>query len=652
MGYGIAEVAAVSGLEVFLADVSGGAEGSVLEEIRRSLSRLAEEGLLEESVDAVMSRVKLVRVVGGEFSGELAKALSESDFMIEAAPESIELKRRVFAFADEHMPAHAVMATSTGGLLVSEVAAATRRPERVVGMHFLNPPQEVPLVEVVRGERTSDEALQLAVELARRFGKQPVVVKRDVPGFIVNRVLARFLNTACWLVAKGVASIVEVDGAARYRLGLPMGAFEFADYAGVDLLYQVWKAMAERGFKVHLCPLYREKLEKKEYGVRAGRGFYQYPAPGEYARPGIPGEAGGRVDPVILIAPAVNEGAWLLRNGVAEKEDIDKAVRLGLGWPRGVFEYADDYGVDAVVEALKKLREETGFEEYDPDPLLIRMVGEGRTGRKAGRGFYEYRAEEIVRDTIIVRIEEPIAWVVLNRPRKLNALNPQMVRELSETLDMLEDRDDVRVVVLRGEGRAFSAGADVTALANATPIEAARFARRLQELTLKMQFYTKPIIAALHGYVLGGGLGLALSADIRVASEDAVLGQPEVSLGLVPGAGATQRLPRLIGRGRAKELILTGRTVTAREAERMGLVERVVPPGRLEEEARRLALELAGKPPLALMAAKHALEYGLESSIWAGLALESQLFSLLLAAEDARGGAPRPEGREPRFKRA
>ncbi len=177
---------------------------------------------------------------------------------------------------------------------------------------------------------------------------------------------------------------------------------------------------------------------------------------------------------------------------MATKEDIDKAVKLGLGWPKGLFEYADEYGIDAIVEALKKLKEETGFEEYEPDPLLVKMVKEGKTGRKAGKGFYEYQpVEEIVKENIIIRIEKPIAWIILNRPRKLNALSPQLLKELSEALDLLEDRDDVRVVIIRGEGRAFSAGADVTAFAGVTPIEIAKFSRRFQELTMKMQFYTQ-----------------------------------------------------------------------------------------------------------------------------------------------------------------
>jgi enoyl-CoA hydratase/3-hydroxyacyl-CoA dehydrogenase len=239
---------------------------------------------------------------------------------------------------------------------------------------------------------------------------------------------------------------------------------------------------------------------------------------------------------------------------------------------------------------------------------------------------------------------------VLNRPRKYNALSPELLKELGEALDELEDDNEIRVVILKGEGRAFSAGADVSAFAGVTPIDVAKFSRRFQELTLKMQFYTKPIIVALHGYVLGGGLEIAMSGDIRIASEDAMLGQPEINLGFIPGAGATQRLPRIIGMARALELVMTGDMIDAREAERIGLVSKVVPRERLEEEARRLALKLAEKPPLALHAAKRAVKEASSLPLEEGLKIEAELFGLLFSTRDVREGIDAfLSKRKPRF---
>ncbi len=654
MGHGIAEVAAIAGYNVYLVDIKQEFLDNAVEKIKWSLKKLYEKGVVREPVETVLSRIKTVVNLNpdGSYTEEFAKILKETDFMIEAIIERLDIKQKLFAFADEHTPEHAILATNTSSLPITEIAAATKRPEKVVGMHFFNPPPLMPLVEVIKGEKTSDETVEITVALSKKFGKQPVVVKKDVPGFIVNRILGRFINTACNLVAKGKATIEEVDATVKYVLGLPMGIFELSDYSGIDVFYYVFQAMAERGFKTTPCPLLKEKFEKKEFGMKTGKGFYTYPAPGKYARPNIPKDLAGKVDPVLLLAPAVNEAAWLLENDVATKEDIDKAVKLGLGWPKGVLEFADEYGIDKIVEALKKLKEELGLEEMHPQPLLLKMVEEGKLGRKTGKGFYEYgEVEEIKKKNLVIRIEKPIAWIVLNRPKRLNALSPELLKELGEALDELEDNNDVRVVILKGEGRAFSAGADVTAFAGVTPIDIAKFSRRFQELTLKIQFYTKPIIAALHGYVLGGGLEIAMSTDIRIAAEGTMFGQPEINLGFIPGAGGTQRLPRLVGRGQAKLLIFSGDMIPADEALRIGLVEKVVPPERLEQEARALALKLAEKPPLALMAAKYAVEYGLESNIWAGLSLEAHLFGLLFSTEDVIEGVTAfLEKRKPKFK--
>jgi enoyl-CoA hydratase/3-hydroxyacyl-CoA dehydrogenase len=653
MGHGIAEVAAMSGYKVFLADISDEILKNALEKIRWSLGKLSEKGQLKESVDTIMSRITpIVNLKEGKYTEEFAKVISQSDFVIEAIPERLDLKQELFKFLDKHAPSHAILATNTSSLPISEIAAVTNRPDKVVGMHFFNPPPLMPLVEIIKGNKTSDETVKITYELAKRFGKQPVIVKKDVPGFIVNRILGRFLNEACWTVVRGKASIIEVDSAVRYRLGFPMGAFELADYSGIDVFYLVFTAMTQRGLKMTGCPLFKEKYEKKEFGMKTGKGFYEYPAPGKYVRPKIPKDAGQKVDIVALLAPAINEAAWLLENDVASMDDIDKAVMLGLGWPKGIFEYADEFGIDTVVNTLRRLKEETGLEEYEPNPLLVKMVEEGRLGRKTGKGFREYRpVEEIAKETILVRLEKPIAWIILNRPDKLNPINEKMIKELSETLDELELNDDIRVVVITGAGRAFSAGADITGFMGVSPVKAAIFSRKFQELTLKIEYYTKPVIAALNGYTLGGGLEIAMSADFRIASETAMLGQPEIRLGIIPGAGGTQRLARLIGPSKAKELIFTGDYIPASEALKLGLVDKVVPPERLEDEVRSFALKLAEMPPLAIMMAKYAINHGLQTNIWTGLALEAANFGILFSTEDmAEGVSAFFEKRKPKFK--
>ena len=226
-----------------------------------------------------------------------------------------------------------------------------------------------------------------------------------------------------------------------------------------------------------------------------------------------------------------------------------------------------------------------------------------------------------------------------------------MIKELSRALDEIEENEEIRVVILTGSGRAFSAGADVTAFAGVTPFKSMVFSKKFQEMLFKLEYFTKPVIVAINGYALGGGLELAMAGDIRIASRTAQLGQPEINLGFIPGAGGTQRLPRLVGPSRAKELIYTGDMIPADEAHRIGLVDKVVAPEQLEREARTLALKLAEKPPLALVAAKYAIQMGLETNIWTGMQLESSLFGLLFSTEDVVEGVTAfLEKRKPKFK--
>jgi enoyl-CoA hydratase/3-hydroxyacyl-CoA dehydrogenase len=644
MGHGIAEVAALAGYEVWVYDIAEEFLKNAIEKIRWSVGKLYEKGQIKESTDIILSRIHTTL--------SFEEAVKNADFIIEAVPEKLDLKKDVFSRADRLSPSHAILATNTSSLPITEIAEATKRPDKVVGMHFFNPPPLMPLVEIVKGTMTSDETVKLTFELSKKFGKQPVIVKKDVPGFIVNRILGRLLNAACWIVANKQADIVEVDATLRYKLGFPMGAFELADYSGIDVFYFVFKAMSERGYVAHPCPLFEEKFKANEIGMKTGKGFYTYPTPGKYTRPEIPKEKAEKVDPLLIISPAVNEAAWLLKEDIASRDDIDKACKLGLGYPKGILEYADEYGIDNIVKTLETLKNMTGWEEYTPNPLLKQMVNEGKVGRKVGRGFYEYGVvEEKKLTTILLRLEPPLAWIVLNRPERLNAINIDMLKELNMLLDTLEEDERIRVIILTGSGRAFSAGADVTGFMGVTPVKAAIFSRKFQEVLNKIEYYTKPIIIAINGYALGGGLEMSMSGDIRIASETAQLGQPEINLGFIPGAGGTQRLPRIVGKSKAKEIIFTGDMIPASEALKIGLVDAVVPPEKLEDEARRLALKIAEKPPLALMAAKYAVNFGLESNIWTGLAYESSLFGLLFSTDDVvEGVSAFLEKRKPKFK--
>jgi len=254
---------------------------------------------------------------------------------------------------------------------------------------------------------------------------------------------------------------------------------------------------------------------------------------------------------------------------------------------------------------------------------------------------------------ILVERQDRIAIITLNRPQVRNALSQATVDELDAAIDELGTDEGVRAIIITGAGeKAFAAGADIKelhALSSAT--EAAEFIGRRHRFLFKLAKLSKPVIAALNGYALGGGCELALACDIRIAAETARLGQPEINVGMIPGTGGTQRMLRLVGPGMAKYLIMTGDHISAQEALRIGLVERVVPPEQLMDESRALAAKLAAKPPIAIALAKQAIAMGMEMGLEDGCTHEVTLFGLVCATEDRlEGTSAFLEKRQPQFK--
>jgi len=242
-----------------------------------------------------------------------------------------------------------------------------------------------------------------------------------------------------------------------------------------------------------------------------------------------------------------------------------------------------------------------------------------------------------------------VALVRLNRPKQLNALNGPTMDALCEALEGLDRDEAVRVIVVTGNERAFAAGADIGEMSGASPIDMLRTNRIAQ--WDRVRKVSKPVIAAVAGWCLGGGCELAMALDIIIAAESARFGQPEIKIGVMPGAGGTQRLPRAIGKSKAMEMILTGEPITAAEAERIGLVSRVVTDELLVEDALALAAEIAKRAPLALRLAKESVNAAFEMGLTDGLAHERRLFYLLFASDDQKEGMTAfLEKRDPNFK--
>jgi enoyl-CoA hydratase/3-hydroxyacyl-CoA dehydrogenase len=380
MGHGIAQLLVMAGFEVQLVDINDEILKKALDKIGWSLNKLAEKRRIkEEDVSVIKSKIKPTT--------SLEEAAKDSDFAIEATPENLELKKRVFSALDKTMPKHAILATNTSSLSISEIAKATERPDKVVGMHFFNPPVLMELVEVIKGNLTSDETANATLELAKKLGKKPVLVRKDVRGFIVNRILLSMFNDACWAIHRGEATMEEVDATIKYKAGFLMGAFELADYLGLDVAYSVSKVIEEAyGDRAKTCPLLERLVKEGKLGQKTNAGFYDWTV----GRPRIRFQLAGKFDVQRVYSIAANEAAWLIHEGVAEPSDIDMAMKLGTAWPSGPCELADRVGIDIVASKLKELYAKHKAEMYKPCPLLEEYISKGWLGRKSGRGFYSY----------------------------------------------------------------------------------------------------------------------------------------------------------------------------------------------------------------------------------------------------------------------
>jgi enoyl-CoA hydratase len=234
---------------------------------------------------------------------------------------------------------------------------------------------------------------------------------------------------------------------------------------------------------------------------------------------------------------------------------------------------------------------------------------------------------------------ERVATITLNRPEALNAFSKEVVDEVMQAVEDAKHDDNIGVVVLTGAGeKAFSAGADIKTMIGMNAIKARELSLMGEKLCLALENLEKPVIAALNGYALGGGLEVAMACDLRIASENARMGQTEINIGLIPGWGGTQRLTRLIGRTKAKELVFTGRIIDAKTAEQLGIVNMVVPPDKLKETVRQFALDLAAKAPVAIKVAKALINKGADISLDSALALEREGFAVVASTEDLQEG--------------
>ena len=633
MGHGITEVVALGGYEVVMRDIEQEIVDEGYDDIEWSLEKLAEKGHIDEDPDVVMDRI------GTAVS--LEAAVADADLVIEAAPEQMDLKKEIYGDLDEYAPDHAVLASNTSSLSITEMASATERPEQVVGMHWFNPPVKMDLVEVIYGEETADETAELAYDFVETLGKTPIYVRKDVRGFVVNSVLGPFGEEAAWMVSDGAAEVREADATMAHERGYPMGPFELADMTGIDIGYHVRK---EAGTPIP--PIMEEKVQAEELGRKTGKGYYDYEGDGvDYD----PEDVSEEFDYLRIEARMVNEAAKLIGDDVATAEAVDTGMRLGAGFPEGPCRRADKTGLDAILEKLRELHEQTGADRFAPADYLVELVEAGHTGEDAGRGFYEYGGSGGDREyhTLNVLAEGEVLAVELDRPERMNALNEDLMDEIEHVLDTA-DLDTVRCVTFEGAGdRAFCAGADIGGFASAKPFERGTITSMFETVN----DFPRPTIAKIDGFCLGGGFELALACDMRVATESAEFGFPEINLGLLPGGGGTQRTIRMVGEARAKELVFRGERIDAERAAEWGLINRAVDEADFDDVVAEFVDDIVEGPPVGLEMAKKVMNRGEDAAMEAALTMESQSFGLLLSTEDVlEGTSAFAEDRDPEFE--
>ena len=501
------------------------------EAIERRIFRPAE-------VDAIKSRVR--SVVGTE------NVDPTTDLVIEAVFEDFDVKTAVFATLDEVCDEHTILASNTSSLSVNELAEATRRPDRFVGLHFFFHPAKNRLIEIIPAESTSAATLSAVEQYCKTMGKV-VIVCKDRPGFVVNRFFVPWLNEACLLLDEGVGTMAQIDAVARDAFRIGLGPFALMNLTGPTIA-------------LHATDYLAEQLDTVRYTGAAS--LRELVSSGEMWQIGDETESGEEASRVIrerLLGQVFAVSAQIVEEDICSKEDVDRGAKVGLRWARGPFELANRLGVDEAVRMAEAYSDLAGFELPEWFANLS--------------GPMQFSLVDVV-------VEDGVATVRLNRPEAMNALNETLVAQLGSALDELNAREDVSTIILEGAGKAFVAGADVKFFVDKIRADAISdiydFTAFGHEVLGKLENSDKITIALTTGLALGGGLELALACDYRIGTRRTQFRFPETSIGIYPGLGGTQRTPRICGIEAARFAILAGNFLDAGSAAALGLLTHLV----------------------------------------------------------------------------
>lgn len=649
MGSGIAQKIATEGMDVVLVDLTQ-------EGIDRGMNTI--KGLLEQGVERKLFRPAQVEAILGRLHPTTDfDDVKDCDIVVEAVFEDLQVKKDLFAKLDGICDEKTILATNTSSFYVKDVAAATHRADRVVGLHYFFHPAKNRLVEVIPGEATSEATREAAWQFSVVTGKTPIH-SADAPGFVVNRYFVPWLNEAVRLLDEGVADIATIEAACKKAFRIGMGPFELMNVTGVPIALHAATTLGnELGAFYAPCDRLQAQVDAKE----------NWPLEGDADESAFAAVSERMLGVVFQVAGA------LVDEQVASIEDTDIGARVGLRWALGPFELMNRIGLPtarAHIESLCKIYPDLEM------PACVSSQGD----------------DPFTFTLVRSRVEGAICTITFDRPDALNALNEEVMKQLRAAWDAAEADSLVTTIVLEGTGKAFVAGADIRYFVK--KIEAKKipdieaFTKFGQDLYRDIDNSSKFVIIKLDGLSLGGGSELALCADAIVATPKGTIGFPETGIGIYPGLGGTQRLSRIVGRDLAKWLVFSGDIIAAEQAAQLGLVQKVVPVTELDDTIREMAAHpdryrrpaqagavpagyeplaqlfaevkaeqfLAGqaaaddeklakiakrvgfKAPVALKTAEKLIDEGLDGDLDTGLQLELDNLNMIFSTKDAYEG--------------